>query len=140
VQPVSLGMIEDRLYVVNKDQDPARPSTGAHPNSTGFWVGGEGRLSPISGSTVTVPEGASPTQAFITPGGDQMFGADLLAGVLQSMRVMPDGRLDQRLPAPVDARPPGPLGLGAHPIQPLLYVGLPGATASPSTPTTAKVC
>ncbi|MGH8907602.1 MAG: lactonase family protein [Egibacteraceae bacterium] len=127
VQPVSLGLAGDRLYVVNKDQDPARPSTSARPNYTGFAVSGQGRLSPIDGSTVTVGEGASPTQALISPSGDLLFGADLLAGMLQSMRIMADGRLEQRPPTPVDARP-GPLGLAAHPTRPLLYAGLPGAS------------
>ncbi|MGH8896601.1 MAG: lactonase family protein [Egibacteraceae bacterium] len=127
VQPVSLGLAGDRLYVVNKAEDPGRPSTDALPNYTGFLVDRAGGLSPIPQSTVTVARGASPTQALISPSGDLLFGADLLAGVLQSLRIKPDGRLEQRPPTPVDSSPPGPLGLAAHPTQPILYVGLPGA-------------
>lgn len=127
VQPVSLGLAGDRLYVVNKDQDPARPSTSAAPNYTGFRVDPRGRLSPVPGSTVTRARGASPSQALIAPTGDLLFGADLLSGVLQSFRIIRDGRLEQRSPTSVGFPVPGPLGLAAHPARPLLYAGLPGA-------------
>jgi 6-phosphogluconolactonase (cycloisomerase 2 family) len=81
--PVSIGISGNRLYVVNKDDDPplfgglnGDPVYGRHPNYTGFRIGSDGFLTPIPNSTVEAPAGSSPTQALISPNGRFLFGSD----------------------------------------------------------------
>jgi 6-phosphogluconolactonase (cycloisomerase 2 family) len=145
VQPVSLGLAGQQLYVVNKgDREPGQTG-GSSPNYTGFCVGGEGRLTPIPGSTITVRAGSHPTQALISPNGRLLFGIDLFnypftpppgfppfvppfASALESFRILSNGRLAQgaNTPQPSPLPPPAPpfvLGLQVHPTKPLLYAG-----------------
>lgn len=67
--PVSLGLAGDRLYVVNKNDDPGRDMTKTLPNYTGFKVGKDGSLTPIPKSTLEpATPWRSPTQALIVEG------------------------------------------------------------------------
>ncbi len=122
--PVSLGLSGHRLYVVNKDQDPAQDPGKSPPNYTGFVVDEDGRLHPIPGSTVRAPAGSSPSQALVA--GHLLFDAQFMAGALASFRITHHGTLEpapgtpQKLPSSVP--PPAlPLGLAVHPHLPLLY-------------------
>lgn len=148
-EPVSVGVIsrsgerghEDRdgdddddssvLVVVNKDQDPRQNPFPAQPNYTSFRIGRDGHLTPVPQSTVSVAYFSSPTQALISPHGNLVFGADFQGGLLQSLSVDERGRLHQN---PTTALPNSafvggppiphfPLGLWAHPSEPILYVG-----------------
>ncbi|HTV56932.1 MAG TPA: beta-propeller fold lactonase family protein [Terriglobia bacterium] len=132
--PVSLGLSDNVLTVVNKDQDPAQNDNLVQPNYTTFGVSPDnGALTPISGSTVSVAYGSSPSQALIASRGPIVFGADFLGGLLQSFRVGYDGRLRQNLP---QALPDSvftnqtaghqPLGMRTHPYRPVLYVDIVG--------------
>jgi 6-phosphogluconolactonase (cycloisomerase 2 family) len=148
VQPVSLGLSGNQLYVVNKGNvDPGQTPgpDAARPNYTGFRVAGNGHLSPIPHSTIEVAAGADPTQALISPDGNLLFGSDLFAlpfppppgfppflppfaSALESFRIKPNGRLVQgpNTPQPAQIPPPFPpyiLGLQVHPTERLLYVG-----------------
>ena len=80
--PVSLGLLDDVLVVVNKDQDPAQDPNLVQPNYTTFRVSPSGALTPIPGSTVTVAYGSSPSQALVASHGPLVFGADFLGGLL----------------------------------------------------------
>jgi 6-phosphogluconolactonase (cycloisomerase 2 family) len=109
VNPVSVGLAGDRLYVVNKNDDPMRPEvTSANfPNYTGFTVAADGTLTPIPDSTITLPSPtASPSQALISRDQRFLFGADFLAdvtlgqGLLQSFRIQNSGTLAQNPPQP----------------------------------------
>lgn len=128
IQPVSLGLSGNRLYVVNKDEDPAQDRSLSAPNYTGFTIGLDGGLAPIDGSTVEVDFGSSPSQALVSPNGALLFGADFGAGNLQAFQIAPEGQLlqapdtPQRLPEFVPD-PALPLGLAVHPGVPVLYVG-----------------
>ncbi len=139
IQPISLGLAGDRLYVVNKNQDANQVSSLELPNTTGFRVLPDGSLDPIPSSTVCLTAGSSPTQALISGDRAYLFGADLFsvqwdngpgappfASFLQSYRLDATGRLEQRTPqlAPVQGGPPLVLGLQIHPTEPILYAGL----------------
>ena len=129
--PVSLGLSGNILMVVNKDQDPAQNSNLVQPNYTTFEVAGDGQLTPIANSTVSVAYGSSPSQALAAPESHAVFGADFLGGLLQSFSIDGDGRLRQNLP---QALPESvfvdqtgghqPLGLRTHPFLPILYVDI----------------
>lgn len=135
VEPVSLGLADDFLYVVNQNLDPENPTqeaSGFLPNYTAFRVTEKGRLIPLSNSTISVPKGSVPTQALISPNKRLLFGADVGSGLLRSYQILPNGRLlsspnsPQLLPASEllpDGIPTVPIGLQAHPHKPILYVG-----------------
>lgn len=129
INPVSLGLSRDTLVVVNKAMDPNQAThTG---NYVSFRVSPDGQLSPVPLSVKNVAVGASPSQALISPDKTFVFGADFLAGNLQSFVIQSDGTLSQNLPQTVpdaafgDSKAPRlPLGLAAHPNRPVVYVGL----------------
>jgi 6-phosphogluconolactonase (cycloisomerase 2 family) len=128
--PVSVGLSGDILFVVNKNGDFPRVST-ILPNYTAFRIAPNGSLSPISGSTVSVAFGSSPTQALVDPKDNLLFGADFLGGLLQCFRFDRRGALEQLAPIALPAEeykdipaPRVPLGIITHPQERLLYVGL----------------
>jgi 6-phosphogluconolactonase (cycloisomerase 2 family) len=128
VEPVSVGLSGNRLYVVHKDLVPGRPP-GASPGYTGFHVAKNGVLTPIPDSTVLAPAGSSPSQALISPDRRFVFDAVSLTGSLEVLRIGANGRLFQVPGAPIVV--PGgvlPLGLAAHPTERLVYAGFATAT------------
>ncbi len=116
VNPVSLGLAGDRLYVIHKGNDSTPKIL---PNYTAFQVTPEGTLAPIPQSTVALPGGSSPTQALISPDHTLLFDANFGSAMLRSFRILDDGRLEQNEPQESST----PLGMQVHPTQPLLYVG-----------------
>jgi 6-phosphogluconolactonase (cycloisomerase 2 family) len=137
VDPVSLGLAGDFLYVAHRNIDPQNPpndAVGVLPNYTAFKVKPNGSLVPIPKSTVEVPVGTTPSQALISPDQKLVFGADQFGGVLRSFKILPDGRLLEAstspLPIPAseftgtDARVVV-VGLRTHPTLPLLYASFP---------------
>jgi 6-phosphogluconolactonase (cycloisomerase 2 family) len=129
--PVSLGLEDDILTVVNKDQDPAQNANLVQPNYTTFRVSPNGQLTAVGNSTVSVAYGSSPSQALIASRGDFVFGADFLGGLLQSLRIDENGGLRQNPPQALpDSVFTGqtaghlPLGMRTHPNLPILYVDI----------------
>lgn len=129
--PVSLGLKDDILTVVNKDLDPAQNGNLIQPNYTTFRVWPNGQLTAIERSTVSVAYGSSPSQALIASQAPVVFGADFLGGLLQSFFLGADGRLHQNPPQALpDAVFAGqtsghlPLGMRTHPNLRILYVDL----------------
>lgn len=115
--PVSLGLVGDRLYVVNKNEDPGRDMTQTLPNYTGFQVATDGSLTPIPNSKLELPTAfRSPTQALVVEDkflfdGDfgrfplasrvEMWGKGLLTdseSSIRSFKINPDGTLYQNPP------------------------------------------
>src|SRR5579862_8489270 len=129
--PVSLGLKDDVLAVVNKDQDPAQNDNLVQPNYTSFRVLPGGVLVAVPQSTVSVAYGSSPSQALMASQGAFVFGADFLGGILQSFRLDQQGHLNQNLPQALpDSIFAGltaghlPLGMRTHPTLPILYVDI----------------
>lgn len=137
--PVSLGLNGNTLFVVNKSGDFAR-TTAILPNYTTFQVQQDGTLTPTSDktndttqdfqSTVSVAVGASPSQAFLAPNTNLLFGADFLGGLIQRFQYDWNGGLRQLPPLALPASEFSdtttgrlPLGLASHPRYPILYVG-----------------
>jgi 6-phosphogluconolactonase (cycloisomerase 2 family) len=137
VQPVSLGIAGDRLYVANRGDETANHDGTVAPNYTGFTINNEGWLSAIPGSTVTFPVGTSPAQALISRTGRFLF-ADIFGipntsapqdNTIAPFLIKPDGTLQLapggNVGAPVD--PPLLLGTASHPTLNIVYAGLTGA-------------
>jgi DNA-binding beta-propeller fold protein YncE len=130
INPVSVGIRDNILVVVNKNEDPAQKVPGALPNYTTFRVNPNGRLIPIQHSAVAVPAGSSPSQALTVASARLAFSTDFLGGLLESFVIERNGRLIRNPPQALpDAEfagtnaPKLPLGLAVHPLLPVLYVG-----------------
>src|SRR5262245_48665995 len=73
VQPDSVGIAGDRLYVANRgDAAAGHPGTVA-PNVTGFTINGDGSLTPIPNATVSFPVGTFATQTLTARDGRLLF-------------------------------------------------------------------
>jgi 6-phosphogluconolactonase (cycloisomerase 2 family) len=129
--PVSLGLSDNILVVVNKNEDPRQEISKSLPNYSTFRVTPQGKLIPVPQATVSVAQGVSPSQALTTPSSRLVFSTDFLGGLLESFVIGNNGRLNrntpQTLPDAAFASSPGsprlPLGLALHPLLPILYVG-----------------
>jgi len=131
--PSSLGLAGRTLIVANKAQDGVRDLRGVRPNYTSFRVRSDGSLSkPVS--TIQVPPGSSPLQAYVTPDAKVLISSEE-TGVFRAFRIGPDGRLTQGPGSPVrlpkSAFPGGrrepdvwPAGLVSHPQLKILYAQL----------------
>jgi 6-phosphogluconolactonase (cycloisomerase 2 family) len=137
VQPVSLALSGNRLYVANRG-DEIQGSTGTvAPNYTGFYVGDDGSLSAIPNSTATLPVGLSPSQVLVSNDNQFLFGDNFtpppLLNVSQSNTIDPfkigaGGSLSPAAGGPVGApvSPPLILGLDQSPTRRIVYAGLTG--------------
>jgi 6-phosphogluconolactonase (cycloisomerase 2 family) len=134
VQPDSIGIARDKLYVSNRgDSAVGHPGTVA-PNIAGFRIYHDGSLTAIPGSTVTFPKDTSPSQNLISPDGRLLF-ADIFAvpgstaaqgNTLAPFQIEHDGDLELapggNVGAPV--APPLLLGSAFNPNQRIIYSGL----------------
>ncbi len=136
-QPASLGLFDgvlsngqSFLVAVNKSSDPTQINP-KKPNFQTFTVATDGTLIHNTGSQVTLPIGASPSQAAI---GVQhlVFGMQFAGGssppvpsTIYSYRIRSNGTL--KLNNSVTTPNPGSLFLGevVHPTQAILYAALP---------------
>jgi hypothetical protein len=131
--PSSLGLAGSTLIVANKAQDGVRDLSRTPANYTSFHVRSDGSLSgPIS--SIDVPPGASPLQAYVTPDRRVLITSEE-TGVFRAFRIGRDGRLTEgrgsplRLPGavfPGGRRVPNvwPAGLESHPRLKILYAEL----------------
>jgi 6-phosphogluconolactonase (cycloisomerase 2 family) len=135
--PVSIDVSGNKVFVVNKSQNPLSPTTTA-PNYSVFTINGGGQLSAVAGGTVETTPGSSPANAYVSRNGDFLFGTDFLGfmlptpvGTLRSFEIGSNGTLTAVAGTPYvlpqGAMPPdnGALGLWQHPSADILYVGIP---------------
>jgi 6-phosphogluconolactonase (cycloisomerase 2 family) len=136
VQPDSVGVSGNRLYVANRgDATSSHPGTVA-PNVTGFDIGLDGSLSIIPNSTVTFPVGTFATQVLPTANGRLLFvQLASLSGAPQGntiapFLIQPDGTLQLSPGGNVAAsvNPSVQLGLQFHPRLNIIYAGLTGTS------------
>jgi 6-phosphogluconolactonase (cycloisomerase 2 family) len=91
IRPISLTVHENLLYVLNE---------GGNPNVTGFTIGGDGRLTPLSGSIQPLIGGtaADPAQVSFNNDGTLLFVTEKLGSRLDTYIIDENG-----LPsAPID--------------------------------------
>ncbi len=128
--PSSIDIKGKYVYVVNKSDDYAHPITIA-PNYTTFTIDNNGKLTPVTGSTVETTPGSSPTQALVSYDGKFLFGADWLSFMLMPpVGTLRSFTINNGLLTPVAGTPyflpdmaGGALGLWQHPKANVLYVG-----------------
>lgn len=86
VEPASLALRDDLLYVANKG-DAVDP-----PSYAGFFVGGDGALTRVR-RRIGLAFGDNPTQVLFTPDGGAIIGIRFGSGGLDCFAVRPNGRL-----------------------------------------------
>ena len=149
VQPGSLALTGNKLYVSNMNQDPGQGPNTFPPNYFNFSVNADGSLVPNFLSKVESPIGAVPTQVLVTPDQKILFALNLNIDFISNppnlfpteirmFKIQANGTLAETISSqqivPPDATPPPqlplpPVGLGlaAHPTRPILYVGFVGS-------------
>ena len=136
VQPDSVGIAGNKLYVSNRgDSTTANPAGTVVPNITGFRIYGDGSLRAIRRTTVTFPQGTSPSQNLITPNGKLLFsdvfgvpgGTAVGDNTLAPFQVEGNGAL-RLAPGGNVGIPDGSnsllLGAAFNPDRPIIYVGV----------------
>ena len=130
IKSSSVGIRNNILTVVNKDQDPRQNPAASLPNYTTLRLTPEGKLIPIPHAEVPVALGSSPSQALTVRSAPVVFSTDFLGGLLESFVIEPNGRLLRNPPQTLPdsafvgtSAPRLPLGLAVHPLFPILYVG-----------------
>ena len=83
--PVSIAVAGRLVYVANADP--------GSPNYTGFVLDRGGRLTPIPGSTVSLPSGSQPGDVLFGAGGEKLVGTRVGTSLIDSFRVGAGGRL-----------------------------------------------
>ncbi|MDB5289477.1 MAG: 6-phosphogluconolactonase [Phycisphaerales bacterium] len=138
VQPVSIGVAGDKIYVTNRG-DELQGHPGTIPgNYVGLRIHHNGSLTAIPGATVTLPQGLSAAQSLVSPDGKFLFGDNFtpppLLNVTSANTIDPFviGDSGQLTPAPGGAvgapvSPPLVLGLANHPTLRIIYAGLTAA-------------
>lgn len=135
VQPDSIGIAGNHLYVANRGDAAAGVPGTVAPNVTAFTINPDGSLAPVPNSTATFPVGTFVTQTLISRDGRFLFAEVAgLEGAAQGNTLAPfqiraDGTLQ---PAPGGNVSAGPntgliLGAAAHPYLNIVYSGLTAA-------------
>lgn len=110
VLPVSVAIHDDLVYVAN--------SGNGGSNYTGFRLDGEGRLEPIPGSTVALPDGSAPGDVLFNGNGTKLAGTRVGTSQIDSFTVGSDGRLTAAPASPFPAQGLGPFGSEFRPTNP----------------------
>ncbi len=114
-QPVSVTVHHRLVYVANNGDGGA--------NYTGFRFGPRGQLRPLAGSTVSLPDGSSPGDVLFNGDGTKLAGTRVGTSLIDSFRVLHNGRLLAAPQSPFAAQGPGPFGSEFRPTDPnQLYV------------------
>ena len=110
VLPVSIAIHGDLVYVANA-------GTGGS-NFTGFRLSRDGRLAPVSGSTVALPAGSQPGDVLFNGTGSKLAGTLVGTSTIDSFTVGFDGRLTAAPGSPFPAQGLGPFGSEFRPTDP----------------------
>jgi 6-phosphogluconolactonase len=110
VLPVSVAIHGDLVYVANS-------GTGGS-NYTGFQLNPNGRLQPIAGSTVALPDGSQPGDVLFNGDGTKLAGTRVGTSQIDSFTVGSGGLLTAAPGSPFTAQGLGPFGSEFRPTNP----------------------
>ena len=110
VEPVSIAVHGRLVYVANAGDGGS--------NYTGFTLNPGGRLRPLAGSTVSLPDGSSPGDVLFSGDGTRLLGVRVNTSLIDSFAVGPDGRLTAASGSPFAAQGLGPFGSEFNPVDP----------------------
>jgi 6-phosphogluconolactonase len=110
VLPVSVAIHSDLVYVANS-------GTGGS-NYTGFRLRPNGRLEPIAGSAVALPDGSQPGDVLFNGDGTKLAGTRVGTSQIDSFTVGSGGLLTEAPGSPFPAQGFGPFGSEFRPTNP----------------------
>src|SRR6266568_4869308 len=110
VLPVSVAIHGDLVYVAN--------SGNGGSNYTGFRLGPNGRLQPVAGSAVALPDGSQPGDVLFSGDGAKLAGTRVGTSQIDSFTVGRNGRLAAAPGSPFPAQGLGPFGSEFRPANP----------------------
>jgi 6-phosphogluconolactonase len=110
VLPVSIAIHGRLVYVANAGLGGS--------DYTGFRLGRHGRLRPIPGSTVALPDGSQPGDVLFNGDGTNLVGTRVGTSEIDSFAVGAGGRLTAAPGSPYPAQGPGPFGSEFRPTNP----------------------
>jgi 6-phosphogluconolactonase (cycloisomerase 2 family) len=110
VTPVSVAVHDNLVYAANA-------GTGGS-NYTGFSVNAGGHLRPLTGSTVSLPDGAQPGDVLFNPTGTTLVGTRVGTSQIDSFSVGTGGLLTAAASSPTAAQALGPFGSEFRPTDP----------------------
>ena len=110
VQPVSVAVHDNLVYVANAGKGGS--------NYTGFRLRDDGRLKPIAGSTVALPDGSQPGDVLFDAEGTKLAGTRIDTSLIDSFTVGDDGRLAAAPGSPFPGQGLGPFGSEFRPTNP----------------------
>ena len=108
--PVSVAIHDDLVYVAN--------SGNGGSNYTGFQLNPNGRLQPVAGSTVALPDGSQPGDVLFNGDGTKLAGTRIGTSQIDSFTVSGDGLLTAAPGSPFTAQGLGPFGSEFRPTNP----------------------
>jgi len=110
VRPVSVAVHDNLVYVANAGNGGS--------NYTGFRLRDDGRLRPIAGSAVALPDGSQPGDVLFNADGTKLAGTRIGTSLIDSFTVGDDGRLAAAPGSPFPAQGLGPFGSEFRPTNP----------------------
>jgi 6-phosphogluconolactonase len=110
VQPVSIAVHDHLVYVAN--------AGAGGTNYTGFVLSHHGRLQPLAGSTIALPDGAQPGDVLFNGDGTKLVGTRIGTSQIDSFTVGDNGRLTAAPGSPFPAQGLGPFGSEFRPTNP----------------------
>ena len=96
----------------------ANAGNGGSNNYVGFRFHFNGTLTPIPGSTVTVPAGSGVADVLFNATGDHLVGTRVNTSLIDSFVVLPGGRLLPARGSPFTAQGLGQIGAEFSPVEP----------------------
>jgi 6-phosphogluconolactonase len=102
IEPVSVAVHDRLVYVANAGHGGT--------DYAGFLLSRRGRLRPLSGSTVSLPEGSQPGDVLFNRDGTKLVGTRVSTSLIDSFKVDEHGRLTAAPGSPFAAQGPGPFG------------------------------
>ena len=110
VLPVSVAIHGNLVYVANAGNGGS--------NYTGFVLRPSGRLAPVAGSTVALPDGSQPGDVLFSGDGTKLAGTRVGTSLIDSFTVGSGGRLSAAPGSPFPAQGLGPFGSEFRPTNP----------------------
>jgi 6-phosphogluconolactonase len=118
-QPISSGGIEPVSVTVSRSGIVYVANQGAGGSGySGFRLHFDGSLTPIPGSTVTVPDDSGVGDVFFNSTGDHLVGTRTGTSLIDSFLVLPDGHLLRAWGSPFTGQGLGQLGAEFSPTHP----------------------
>lgn len=108
--PVSIAVHDALVYVAN-----AGPTNS---NYTGFTLSDSGRLAPLAGSTVPLPNNSQPGDVLFNSTGTNLVGTRVATSQIDSFSVGSNGLLTAAPNSPISAQAAGPFGSDFNPGDP----------------------